>query len=212
MKLVPDNARCEICGCGATVELRDTLTGKDHLYCPTHKPDLWPGRNPHLEVRRYRNEPDSPTSKMMAAAEDSSEHESFRIEMCDLQILGGEGACRYYLSKLTDSDQFALWQNEFLDNVREYVVAKTNGAASRFSFDSNTVGSMVPYFKYAFGLSRTRVAPKQAKHERAIVLLLHHPSWSDERIAKEVPTTTKQLKRNSNYTTLRLAVADTSAT
>ncbi len=199
MKLVPDNPACEICGRPATVELHDTSTDDDHLFCPAHKPDLWPGRNRHLELRRYRSEPGSIVSQFMAAPEESAEHQSFRTEMCDLQLLGGEGACRYYLSRLTGSDQFALWQTEFLDNAREYVVAKTNGAAACFPFDAGTIGSMAPFFKDAFERSESSVEPKQSKRDLAVVLLLHHPSWSDERIAKEAPTTIKQLQRNSNY-------------
>jgi hypothetical protein len=212
MKLVPDNPSCEICGRPATVELRDSSTNKDHLYCPSHKPDLWPGKkNPDLVIRRHRTAPNSPTSRMMAAAEDTAEHQFFRTEMCDLKILGGDGAIRYYLSKLTGSDQFALCGDEFVDNVREYVVAKTDGAAACLAFDSNTVGFMAPFFKYEFELSKSNVEPKMSKQDRAVMLFLHHPLWSDEKIAKEVPTTIKQLKRYSNYNVLRAAVARNSA-
>lgn len=211
MKFTPANEACEICSVPATVELYDSLTGIDHLYCPAHKPDLWPGRNPHLKMRRYRNEPGSATSKLMMAAQESPEHQSFRTEMCDLRILGREGACRYYLSKLTGSDQFALWHDEFIDNVREYVVAETNGAAACVSFAANTIDCMAAFLKHAFELSESSVNFKQSKQERAVVVLLHHPLWSDEQIAKEVPTTTKQLRRNSDYVALRAAVTINSA-
>jgi len=140
---------------------------------------------------------------MLAADEESPEHQSFRAEMCDLQIIGGEGACRYYLSKLTDSDQFALWTDEFLDNMQEYVVQKTNGAAACFPFDLNTISFMAPLLKLACCNARSGDAHKQTRQERAVVLLLHHPSWSDQQIAEQVPTTVKQLQRNSNYTALK---------
>lgn len=126
------------------------------------------------------------------------------MEMCEIYLLGGEGACRYYLSRLTNSDQFALWFDEFLANVREFVLAETKGAAATIPFEPWTVGCMVPLFRQAFEEAESPSAGKQTKQDRAVVLLLHHPEWSDQQIAEAVPTTMKQLQRNTKYTTLRV--------
>lgn len=124
--------------------------------------------------------------------------------MCDLYLLGGEGACRYYLSRLTHSDQFALWYDEFLANVKEFVLAETNGAAATIPFEPWTIGEMEPLFRQAFEKVKPSIAVKQTKLDRAVVLLLNHPEWSDRQIAEAVPTTLKQLQRNSRYTALRV--------
>ena len=206
MKLTSDNPRCHLCESDAVIELQDKFNDKKYLYCRAHKPDLWPGKQPHLKILRYRPEPDSSMTRLLAMAESSPEHESFREEMCDLLILGGEGACRYYLSKLTGSDQFSLWDNEFLENVREYLTTSTDGAASIFSIDASNVGNLVAYFKYALATSRCPAEVTPTPQERAVMLLLHHPTWSEEQIAQNVPTTVKQLKRNRDFVSLRSAM------
>lgn len=203
MKFVPDNPPCEVCLNPAKIELLNTSTGTHHLFCRTHKPDLWPGRNRHWQIRRHRMEPGSAVSQLLATDENSEEHQSFRIEMCEMRQLGGEGACQYYLSKLTDSDQFALWDDEFCENVREFVVALTNGAAAAFPFDLYTIGFMASLLKHELEKSRSPEPVKPSKREKAIVLLVHHPTWSDEQIAHAIPTTLKQLRRNTEYTALR---------
>lgn len=140
----------------------------------------------------------------MAAPEDSPEHESFRIEMCDLKLLGGEGACRYFLSKITGVDQFALWDDEFVENVREYLASETNGAASQFQIDAHAVQFVVPFLKRAFEDSRRSASSILTKQDRAVELLLRNPRWTDQQIAASVPTTTKQLQRFTNYTALKV--------
>ena len=207
MKLIPDNLQCDLCDAPATVKLRDSLADTVHLYCSNHAPDRYPGKNQHLKILRWRSEPGDYISRLMTADVNSPEHQSFREEMCDLKLLGNFGACQYYLSRITYSNQFALWNDEFLDNAREFVLEKTDGAATLFPFDIGTVEFMVSFFKHAFAASLLCDNPKLTKQERAIVMLVHHPTWTDERIAKEVPTTTKQLQRNTDYAALRRAVA-----
>ena len=132
--------------------------------------------------------------------------------MCDLQLLGGEGACRYYLSMITNSDQFALWHDEFLENVQEFIIKQTNGAASRFSFDLNSVGLMAPFLKREFDNGQSNGNSKTTKQDRAVELLLRHPFWSDEQIAESVPTTVKQLQRFTNYNALKASRSRKNAT
>ena len=204
MKTVPDNLICDACDAPATVQLLDTTCNIERLYCRSHCPDRTPGRNPGLTMMRYRSPPDNPRSEMLAAAEASEKHQMLREHMCDLKLLGGEGACRYYLSLLTDSDQFVLWNDEFVDNMREFIVTRTDGAAECFSFDSSSVGYMAPFMKREY-FKRKRITSKLSKQERAVVLLLQNPMWSDEQIAEHVPTTTKQLSRNLDYVQLKRA-------
>jgi hypothetical protein len=203
MESVPDNPPCDVCGNPAVVELFNTATGTNHLFCRAHEPDRKWGRDQNWRTIRSRTKPGGGTSRMLAAAEDSEEHKSFRIEMCEMRLLGDEGACRYYLSKLTDLDQFALWSDEFCENMREYVVGLTNGGAAVFPFDLYTIGFMVSVLKHEFERSRSRKSVTLSKREKAIVLLLRYPSWSDEQIANAIPTTIKQLQRNTEYTVLR---------
>jgi hypothetical protein len=202
MKLVADNPSCHLCDRPAIIELRDQLQARDVLYCKVHEPGLWPGKSPHLSIVRFRSEPDSNTFRLMEMPEDSPEHTSFREEMCDLLVLGAEGACRYYLSKLTNSNQFALWNNEFQDNAHEFLLTATNGAIRSFDVHSN-VGCFRAVFKFAFEESRQSREQAITKQERAVVLLANHPTWSDDAIAKQVPTTVKQLKRITDYNALR---------
>ncbi|MBN8599828.1 MAG: hypothetical protein J0M26_02170 [Planctomycetes bacterium] len=204
MKLVADNPCCQLCDRPAIIELRDSIQALDALHCQVHKPDLWPRKLPHLSIRRFRSDPDSITCRLMEMPEDSPEHTSFREEVCDLLILGGEGACRYYLSKLTNSNQFALWNTEFEDNAYEYLLAATNGAAKSFEVHCN-VGLLRAVFKLAFEGSRQSRAAT-TKQERAVVLLVNHLTWSDDAIAEKVPTTVKQLKRNCDYNALRASI------
>ncbi len=204
MKLVADNPSCQMCDRPAIIELRDRIQALDLLYCQVHKPDLWPGKSPHLSIHRFRLEPDSISCRLMEMPEGSPEHKSFREEMCNLQILGGEGACRYYLSKLTNSNQFALWNTEFQDNAYEYLLTATNGATRFFEVNCD-VGFFRAVFKLAFEESRQSRAAI-TKQERVVVLLANHPTWSGDAIAEHVPTTVKQLNRISDYNALRASI------
>lgn len=199
MILFPENLKCELCEVPASVALRDLSTGKDHAYCISHQPET----SQRLVTRRYRSRLGDLAAEAIAADEDSPEHRSFYVDMCELQLLGGHGACLYYLSRLTNSNQFELWSDEFLANAREFVLAETNGAAADMPFELGTVCEMEPLFRLAFEKRRPSTAGKQTKQDHAVVLLLNHPDWSDQQIATEAPTTLKQLQRNTRYTALR---------
>lgn len=140
---------------------------------------------------------------MLATDEDSPKHQSLREQMCEMHILGGDGAARYYLSRLTGSDQFAMWDDEFHENLREYVVEQTEGAASSFSFNLETVSAIASFLKCVFQDGRSDKVLKVTKADRAIETFLRHPDWTDEQVAAEVPTTVKQLKRFSDYNLLK---------
>ena len=202
MRFVPDSPNCDECDGPATIHLCDTSAGTEHIYCPTHRPDVSPGKRPEFTIVRYRllNRPDS---RMLAAPEDSQEHQSLRSDLCDLQILYGQDACLYYLSNLTSSDQFALWSDEFVANLREFVLTETRGAAAYFRFDVGTVDYMAPLLKRAYKKVRPGNRVKLTKQDLAIDLVLRNPRWSDKQIAENAPTTTSQLQRFSDYKALR---------
>jgi len=200
-----DHVMCQVCGSDASVYLLDRQDGSEHQYCPVHEPRLPVGeRQPRLVIQRWRLPPGNALSRQLAAPKESTEHQCLRSEMCDHGMLGGEGACRYYLSILTQSDQFAVWSDEFEDNVRRYVVENTCEEAAQLCVDFNSIQCLVGFFRITLERAEGRYASRRArKDDRAIELLLNHPEWTDEQIAEQVPTTVKQLQRWSNFTILR---------
>ncbi len=126
--------------------------------------------------------------------------------MCDDRLLGGEGECRYYLSILTQSDQFVAWSDDFVDNVQRYVVEMTCPEAVRFCDGFHYVQFLAGFFRVVMeriaGSSDSR---RVSKEDRAIEMLMNHPDWTDQQIAEQLPTTVKQLQRWSNYRVLRAA-------
>ena len=201
---------CQLCSRPATLHLVDDQSGDERIYCQT--PDCIARRGgrhgPHpdaFRIKRWRLEPGNATSEMLAAPEDSDPHRQLRAEMCDCKILGGEGACRYYLSVLTGTDQFAAWSDDFENDVRRYVAERTSPGAGRLC-DGYSVNFLSSFFRRAWERSQGRGQQRRmTKEERAIELLLTHPDWSDQRIADSVPTTIKQLQRWTDYKSLRSA-------
>ena len=195
---------CEVCGAAASVHLLDKQDGSDHLFCETHDARPPAGEyQPRWVTRRSRLPPGNALSRLLASPEASPEHQSLRSEMCDYGMLGGDGACQYYLSILTQSDQFAVWSDEFVDNVRRYVAENTCDAAAQF-VDFHSIQCLAGFFRITLERAEGRYETRRArKDDRAIELLLNHPEWTDEQIAEQVPTTVKQLQRSSNFKVLR---------
>jgi hypothetical protein len=147
-------------------------------------------------------EPGNFLSQAFAMPFESTEHETLYSEMCKLKLLGNEGACRYYISALTGVDHFALWFDEYVDNVSEWVLAETRGAAKCFQFNSYTVPYMTPLLKAAYAQRHPESNVKLSECDIAVGLRLRNPNWSDEQIAETVPTTVSQLRRWSDYIVL----------
>jgi hypothetical protein len=201
----PATEICCSCNAPAVVELYDKSSNTLGLYCTAHKPDFWPGRNPHLVIERSRMELGNCLSQALAMAPESNEHRSLQKEMCISQLLGHEGACRYYISALTGIDHFALWSDEFVDNITEWIITETNGAANSYRFDEYTVGFMSPLLKAACQKRFPIFDIELTKSDLAVGLKIRNPNWSDEQIAAAVPTTIKQLQRWSDYKILGTA-------
>ena len=143
-------------------------------------------------------------SEKMALPKDSQEHQDFRWEMCDGRLIGREGAVRYYLSVITGRDQFVAWDDQFIRDVREFVVSQTSKSAAQFIDDIWSIGNLASFFRRACErLEGTYDERKVKKRDKAIDLLLAHPEWTDEEIAARVPTTVKQLQRSTEFTGLR---------
>lgn len=205
MTMPTEDTICEICGAAATIQLVDTQCETEPLYCSNHELDLPIGeRSPRLFIKRYRMPPNSECSRRLAAAKDSPEHQALRYDMCETQLLGGDGACRYYLSIISGTDRFSLWNDEFVRNVKEYVVSRTCDAASKFFDGGHSISCVVDFLRRdcerAEGTDNDR---RVTKREIAIEMLLKHPDWSDATIAARVPTTTKQLARWTDFNYLR---------
>ena len=185
--------------------MTDTRTASDCFFCGEHKPDVSPGkRSPHLVLKRWRMAAGNNLSRALAEPRDSREHKDLYWDLCEAGLLGGDGACRYYISIITGTDQFTLWDDEFASNVREVVVSKTCPAASQFCQDLNSIQFLAVFLRRAWeGIEGRKQERRMTKTEKAVELLLHHPEWSDERIAEQVPTTLKQLRRFTDYTGLR---------
>jgi hypothetical protein len=127
----------------------------------------------------------------------------FRDEMCELRLLGANGACLFYLTMLTSIDHFALWSDEQLQNLREFADKATNGAATAYRIDLDTVCIVLPLLKSAFRERSPTVETSFTKQDHAVELLFRNPALSDAQVADQVPTTIKQLQRFTTYQQLR---------
>jgi len=204
---MPDKDQvCEICGATAAVQLLDRNDGSKHYFCSDHENDFLspPGtRDPRFVIERFRLPPGNVLSEHLAAIPTSPEHRMFRSEMCEYGMLGGDGACRYYLSILTNSDQFVAWSDEFVNNVKQYVVEMTCPEAAQFCTDLHSIQCLAGFFRVVMERIEGRYEGRNKKQDLAIESLLLHPHWTDEEIAESVPTTVKQLRRFSDYKLLR---------
>jgi hypothetical protein len=201
----PAYSKCELCDASATLHLVDTATDTEHFFCREHSPAHTVGeRSPRWNLKHWRMDSDNHISEKLAAPKDSRDHRDIYWDLCEAGLLGGDGACRYYLSMLTRIDQFVLWEDEFCSNMREFVVSKTSPTASIFCQNQNSIQFLAVFMRRAYERSEGRDKERRAtKAETAVELLLCHPEWSDEKIAAQVPTTVKQLRRWTNYTGLR---------
>ncbi|PQO43632.1 hypothetical protein [Blastopirellula marina] len=202
--LQPENLFCEVCQAAARVEVLVASTDAKHAYCDDHYDAPATFVSGDCRVVRSRLLANCAVNRAMAAPESSEEHQRLRRDLCETRHLGELGACRYYLSISTGSNQFTLWSDEFERNAREFVLAETSGAAEFVKqIESWALYLAVPLFKAAYLKVRTGEMPRLSRPEEAVIALLRHPDCSDEQIAERIGTTVKQLRRNGNYSGLR---------
>jgi hypothetical protein len=201
----PAHAACERCGAPAILHFVDSTAGTDRLFCQEHAPDHEVGmKSPELMLKRWRMTDDNSLSRELAAPKESQEHRSLRWDLCEAGLLGGDGACRYYLSIITGIDQFVLWSDEFCKNIEESVVSQTCPAAAVFCRDLNSIQFLRGFLRRAYERTEGHSEDHHVtKAEKAIELLLRHPDWSDDEIAAHVPTTMKQIGGWTDYRVLR---------
>lgn len=188
---------CLICDKPAVVELFNSENGRDELYCHDHDPKDSANRLPSgYSIRRFRLEPGNLLSQAFAAPSDSPEHLSLRTDMCEAQLLGSEGACRYYLSALTGVDQFVAWNDAFFAALQSYLEQDFGENVSRFCTRLDATHFLEHILRDCWERSHNLANSKRPTKElQAIKLLLRHPSWSEEQIAQAAGTTTAQLRR-----------------
>lgn len=199
--------RCEICAEIATVECSALIDGGRHFFCRQHSPlRKQGGQSAEFELLRFRLPPENQLSELLASPVTSPGHQSLRIELCDMRLLGDDGACRYYLSRLNGVDYFTAWNDVISEALRQFAIARFGNAASRFCVDE-----MGAPMVFVAALRRAHAAhfaepasPRESKEEIAIEILLRHPDWSDDCIAQAAGTTPKQLRRFGTYSYARV--------
>jgi hypothetical protein len=136
-------------------------------------------------------------SEYLALPKDSPKHRQFREELW----LGTPcHACRYYLSMLLHRDFFAVSDDEFLTALQEYVVGSSCREAIQFCSSILYLQFILPFLKQAWetaeGIANQR---RLGKEEQAMILLIRHPDWPNERFRQAVRTTEKQMRRWSTF-------------
>lgn len=146
-------------------------------------------------------------SRLLAAPRQSREHQSFRNDMIEAQLLGSDGVCRYCVSVLTGIDCFPMDHEEFGFRLARFVASKTCGEIEPFCRDMQALHFLADFMRYLLNQSEGELPPhRRNKEQRAIEMLLKNPSLSDERIRKRLATTLNQMNRWSNYKILRFSL------
>lgn len=140
-------------------------------------------------------------TKYLKLPVDGPEHVALREQ---LWIGGDDQVSGYYLSMLTSRNQLSLTVERRWDEIRRFVLKHTSPRANSILHERLNVAMFsLPFLKQKFDeeFGQTR---RVGKEERALVLLLTHPDWSDERIRAELETTQKQMSRWSLYKYARI--------
>lgn len=128
-----------------------------------------------------------------------------RIEFERRQWIGGDDAvCRWQLTVLTGEDlwskPWAEWWEYLIAFLKKRLPPRSAAACRRYPDQFGR-----PYIE---NLRRQRdgerIVGPLTKQDRAFLLLLENPEWTDEQIAEMIPTTLKQLARFSDYKHLRI--------
>jgi hypothetical protein len=143
-------------------------------------------------------------AKYIALPEDDQERVDFELG----HWIGGDNiVCQWQLSVLTGRDVWSMsragdWRahkTPLLDFCRARLPEASCDAIARLSGDRFARIYLQDLRRRA---GCTIFGPLK-KPDRAVILLLKNPDWTDEQIAKRLPTTLKQLRRFSTYNHLR---------
>jgi hypothetical protein len=142
-------------------------------------------------------------SECLAKPKDSQQHQQLREE---LWLCGPEYICKYYLSVLTKHDFFDATDDVFLTAVREYLASHACPEAVQFCVSTYHLMFLIPFLMQQWELAEGNHGTKQfSMEERALVMLVNNPDWTDETIREAVGTTEKQMKRWSTFRAARAA-------
>jgi hypothetical protein len=142
-------------------------------------------------------------SEYLAKPKDSPEHRLFREQ---LWLGGASFTCRYYLSILNGHDYFDATGDEFMTAVQEYVLSYTCPEAIQFCVSEYHLMFLEPFLRQQWELAEGNTNPKKlSREERALILLVNNPDWTDKKIREVIGTTVKQMKRWSNFNAARVA-------
>jgi len=104
--------------------------------------------------------------------------------------------CRYYLSILAQRDYYLAHHGAFDVNLIEYLSTNASPLVLFWRDSIYRYDFVLPFLRERFH-STTRIPRKSkpSKFDRALILLMSHPEWDDERIINELSTTAKQLAK-----------------
>lgn len=140
-------------------------------------------------------------TKYLKLPVDGPEHVALREQ---LWIGGADQVSGYYLSMLTGRNQLSLTLARRWEEIRRFILKNSSPRAISILHEPLNVATFsLPLLKQKFDakFGQTR---RVGKEERALVLLLTHPDWSDERIRAELGTTLKQMNRWSLFKYARI--------
>lgn len=128
-------------------------------------------------------------------------HRELRRDMCESQLLGGDGATRYLVSVLSGEDCLGVRHAEYVSMARSIAAGVLGKAADRWEFSQESLCYMWPLFLDAYRQAHPAfmIDRTQTTEDRAVVQRLIHPDLDDVAIAQLAATTTKQLSRFSAY-------------
>ena len=118
---------CDLCDKLADIQYTDPYSGCEYAYCDQHWRDPDVARQKvKWVVRRRRYLPvGNSLSEKITLPKDSREHEDLRWDMCEVKLIGSDGTVRYYFIIITGHDQFAAWEDQFIQEVMDFVCART---------------------------------------------------------------------------------------
>ena len=126
-------------------------------------------------------------SEYLAKPKDSPEYIEFWEQ---LWLAGTSHTCRYYLSIINERDYFDMTDDAFMAAIKEYIVGHTCPEAIQFCVGEYHLMFLEPFLRQQWELAEGNPnAKKLSREERALILLVHHPDWTDEKIRNVIGTT-----------------------
>jgi hypothetical protein len=148
-----------------------------------------------MRVSKFRAEQ---YAKYIALPEDDPERVAFEQ---DHWIGGSFLVCQWQLSVLAGRDLWSLPLEAYGTALVEFCRSRLPGVSCAALARSDYSARI--YLQDLRRRAGSTIFGPLKKPDRAVILLLKNPDWTDEQIAERVPTTLKQLRRFSTYNHLR---------